>query len=114
MKKMLLSCILLSISLTAYSNFEDTCNGVVTKMDDVIEEWYSFVKEYGAEKKNPSVISMYNDYKSSSMNTKLSKACINGWSKHSKLYKCLSGVRSGMSAAVCMHPDTNINRWVYE
>ena len=114
MKKIILSCILLSFSFSAYSSSEETCNGVVTKMNNVIEEWHSFVKEYGAEKKNPSVIAMYQDYKSGSMNKNLSNICIKGWKKHHDLYTCLSGVRSGMSAAMCMHPDTNKNNWTYK
>jgi hypothetical protein len=83
-------------------------------MNNVIVDWHSFVKEYGAERKNPSVIAMYRDYKSGSMNTKLSNMCTKGWSEHKDIYTCLSGVRSGMSAAMCMHPDTNKNNWIYK
>jgi hypothetical protein len=114
MKKVFLSLIFLGVSFSANASNEEVCNEAASKINDVVEDWYSFVKEYGAEEKNPSVLAMHRDYKSGSLKTKFKEMCKEGWDKDSSLFECFSGVRSEMGAAMCMHPDSNKNNWVYK
>lgn len=93
---------------------EDICKKAIDKIFFIIPEWYYFVKGYGAENKNPDVIAMYRDYQSGNLESVFMERCESGKGLYFDIYQCFSGVSSGLGAAMCMHPDTNKNNWLYE
>lgn len=111
---MVFGVMLLGAAFSVNASNEETCNEAASKINNIIEDWYSFVKEYGAEEKNPSVLAMYRDYKSGTLDAKFKNHCMDNWSKGGSVYECFSGVRSEIGAAMCMHPDTNKNDWTYQ
>lgn len=110
----LITSVFLSVSFNANAAPADVCEKAAKKMEMVIDDWYSFVKSYKAEAKNPSVLAMHKDFKNGSLNGKFNKSCKENWASHSDVYTCFSGIASELSAAMCLHPDTNKKGWAYQ
>lgn len=105
--------ILLLAPVLVSANPGEVCAEAADKIELVIDDWYSFVKEYNAESKNSSVLAMHKDVKAGVFREKFIKDCADRWGQHSEVYTCFSGVRSEIGAAMCKHPDTNKNNWEY-
>ncbi len=114
MKRMLFGLMLFGAAFSVNAANEEVCDEAASKIHEIIDDWHSFVKEYRAEEKNPSVLAMYRDYKSGALKANFKKACKESWGQDSGLYECFSGVRSEIGAAMCMHPDTNKSDWTYQ
>ncbi len=114
--KPLIVCLLLISAGSAFANedAEYTCEESAEKVSSIVDDWYMFVRDAGAEAKNPSVIAMHADHEKGVLVEKFKRQCIEGWTAHEEIYTCFSGVRSELGAAMCLHPDTNRNDWRYQ
>ena len=101
-------------SAIADEDVEYYCEDSAQNISSIIEDWYLFVKEYGAEEKNPSVLAMHADHEKGLLAKKIKNQCVGGWAKHEDLFTCFAGTRSEMGAASCMHPETDKNGWLYK
>jgi len=72
-----------------------------------------FIRDAGAESKYLSVLAMHADHEKGVLVDKFNKQSLTVWSEHEDVYMCLSGTRSEIGAAMCMHQDTNTNDWQY-
>lgn len=115
LKRLVVGLLLVSFgSAFADDDVEYTCEESAENMSSIIDDWYLFVKEYGAEEKNPSVIAMQADHEKGLLVEKLKNQCVATRVEHEDIYTCFSGTRSEMGAAMCLHPDTNKNDWLYQ
>ena len=114
--KFLMVGLFLVTSGSAFANedAEYTCGESAERLGSVIDDWYSFVRDAGAEAKNPSVVAMHADHKQGVLVEKFNRQCVENWTVHEEIYACFSGIRSELGAAMCLHPDTNKNDWHYK
>jgi hypothetical protein len=114
--KPLMVGLLLVISGSAFANedVEYTCGESAEKVRSIIDDWYLFVRDAGADAKNPSVIAMHADHEQGVLVEKFKRQCVESWTAQEEIYVCFSGIRSELGAAMCLHPDTNKNDWRYQ
>jgi len=114
--KSLMVGLLLVTSGSAFANedAEYTCEESAEKVSSIIDDWFLFVRDAGAEAKNASVIAMHADHEKGVLVEKFQRQCVENWAEHEEIYACFSGVRSELGAAMCLHPDTNKNEWRYQ
>ena len=115
LKSLLVGALLISAGAAlADEDAEYTCDEAAEKITSIIDDWHMFVRDAGAEAKNPSVIAMHADHEQGVLVDKFKQQCIANWTANEDIYLCFSGVRSEISAAMCLHPDTNKNDWQYQ
>lgn len=98
----------------ADENAEYTCDEAAEKVSSIIEDWYLFIRDAGAEAKNPSVLAMHADHEKGVLVEKFKRQCVESWAEHEDIYTCFAGTRTEIGAAMCKHPDTNKNGWRYQ
>lgn len=103
----------LLFSAVSHATADETCAEAAVKINSVIESWHSLVLEYNAQKNNPSVLAMYKDFQAGTLEQKFTTQCQQKWADNQDVFECFSGVRTEMGAAICNHPDTNVNKWQY-
>lgn len=111
-KTLTVVCILVLSSLAQASD-ESTCKQASEKVNSVIEEWYFFVRDFNAESKNTAVLLMYSDFEKGELLNNFENHCIDNWGVHKDIFTCFSGIVSEIGAAMCFHPETNLNGWSY-
>lgn len=114
--KALIVALLLVFSASTFANeeVEYTCDEAAEKVSSIIEDWYMFIRDAGAEAKNPSVVAMHTDHEKGVLAEKFKSQCVENWAAHEAVYVCLSGTRSEIGAAMCVHSDTDKNGWRYQ
>ena len=114
--KLIMAGLLLAATAPAFANddSEYTCEESANRVSSIIDDWYMFIRDVGAEAKNPSVVAMHADHEQGNLVEKFKRQCVDSWKAHEEIYSCFSGVRNEISAAMCMHPDTNKSDWSYQ